>query len=1379
MTASSLSTIALKAACALVESGASRGSGFLVESDAVLTCYHVVRDATRGLRVRFAHGDYAAEVVRTDVENDCALLRLAEPVRAVQPLPLATAPVQAGAGWEAYGFPAATLDSGLLVSGEIQDPDGEDPRHRPSIQLYSRHLTAGAHPHGMSGSPVMAGGHVVGQLRQIIADERGGGQFGTLYACPSPILARLVPGASRSSANPYRGLATFQSDDAPFFFGREALIEKLWLRLKTLYDDPARTRLLAILGPSGSGKSSLARAGLLAALAARPLSASPPRLVLLKPGPHPFRALALALLPPVGALPSASELGEQRRLSGELQQPSGSGELDGLGRWAANLAGVDESPLVLFVDQFEELYTLCEQPAEREAFVATLVHAAADRSRPVCIVITLRADFFGQTQRQHPKLNRLIAEQHELVPVMSEDELRRVIVEPARRAGRPLDPAIAEQLLGEVQRNKNALPLLEFALTRIWERRAAGQPESVTLQALGGVGGSVAAKAQEIFDALSGREQTIARRALVRLVRMGEGGSDTRRPMPLGELAGRGETADDVLAVLRRFAAPDARLVTLLGQPAESGETIAEVTHEALFEHWHLLRRWIQESRDDRKLHDHIAAAARRWQEAGRPPGRLFRTPDLEQLRAYAQRKEADLNDLQLAFFHASVKRFRLERVWRQGALVGGAALLFIVIAILISWRADTQRRLLDSYIKLGREKLTQGESAEALRWLQRAYAGGIRQPTLSYLLASAMRPLGALKMSVATNTSVIDVSTQIRAGRLSYDAAFSPDNSRFITTSGEGSAQIWDVASGKLVMELKGHSAWMYAASYSPDGTRIATASEDRSVIVWDASSGERLLKLRGHSGPVYDASFSPDGRQIATASADQTVAVFDARTGKVLARLQGHEASVRSVAFSPDGRRLLSAGADHIARVWSVDSQQTLLTLKGHQGTIWDAAFSADGHRIVTASEDHSARIWDADAGTLLFSLTGHRRGINKVGFSPDGGSILTASADQSVRIWDAPSGHLRAELPGLSPSAASAAFSPNGQLIVTMRPFGDAQIWDAAVARPMSELRGPWKECTSARYSPDGHHIVTTNGDRAARIWDPRSGKIVLALEGHADTVTQADYSPDGRRIITASRDRSARVWDADSGTLLLELKGHADEVLTASFSADGRRVVTGSTDKTARIWNADSGALITEYKEHRAPVSSAGLSHDGRRVVTGSLDWSIEVWGVAPMRQHISMGHSGPIVSASFSRDGRMLVASRDGTIRVWSIEPGLSQVLINHEETELLSAGFSPDGRRIVTTGAGSTVRIWDAYSGELLDKLDGHHDIVYSAAFSPDGRRLVTASRDGTARVWDVGPETRSPQQIEAVLKCHFSVFVDSRHDGDVVRGSAVCRPNQ
>lgn len=454
--------------------------------------------------------------------------------------------------------------------------------------------------------------------------------------------------------NPYRGLSAFREEDEAYFFGREAYTTKI---LNAMRQSP----FTAILGASGSGKSSIVYAGIIPHLRrgeyfqdGRETRDFPSwegsgegkcLIIPFRPGEHPFKAISVALLPFL-----EPELGEVDRLVeiNKLTDALQVGQLSISDLLERILTKHSASHILLFIDQFEEIFSLCDATKERQSFLDKLLECQGhSKGRKLSIVITLRSDFLGHCN-SHPELSHLIAENEIIIPAMNEKELRRAIADPANIAGQPLSEEVVDLLIAQSAGREGALPLLEFALTRIWEGMTNGVEPAETLKQIGGVGGALANKAQDLFDSLDEAEQQIARRTFLAMIRLGEGTKDTRRIINISDIVAHRDEPEQVRCVLNHFVHPGARLITLASDSVE-------ITHEALFDHWDALKSWLDISRDDLRFHRRLADATQHWNTHNRSDGLLWRSPDLELLQQYHQRNEQNMTALQVAFFQKSV----------------------------------------------------------------------------------------------------------------------------------------------------------------------------------------------------------------------------------------------------------------------------------------------------------------------------------------------------------------------------------------------------------------------------------------------------------------------------------------------------------------------------------------------------------------------------------------------------------------------------------------------------------------------------------------------------------------------------------------------------
>lgn len=1172
---------------------------------------------------------------------------------------------------------------------------------------------------------------------------------------------------------PFKGLRYYDESDAELFFGREALTGRLITRLAECIsvngkrDQYRQGCFLGIVGASGSGKSSFVRAGIMPALKSQarvfldyPIPGSERWPVhIITPTSHPLESLAISLTR------TSDSAAATHLLVKDMKDDTNS-----LGLYVRKMLSQPKCGdlLLLIVDQFEELFTLCSDVDERKCFVENLLTAAApESSGKTVLLITLRADFYAHcAQFEHLRL--ALERNQAFIGPMNLDELRLAIDKPAQKGGWEFEPGLVDLILRDIGNEPGALPLLSHALLETWKHRRG---KTMTLESYaesGGVRGAIARTAETVYNQeLEPAQRTIARNIFLRLTDLGESTQETRRRATLTEIIPHPQDAPIVEAVLQKLV--NARLVT-------TAEGTVEVAHEALIREWPTLRRWLDENREGIRLHHQLSDAAQDWQRLHNDSGVLYRGVRLSQATEWAEKHDDQLSRLEREFLTASSDmEAQLEaarEAQRQKDLIHAQQLAQesekrrvaeenrAREAVLSSAKLQTRNRIITiagtiavvaaifasilalvagffAYRSHVNQKAAELQSnISFVREIGfRAASMLERDPDVGLLLAShAVRNAQGLKgvtipeaqtslynaLEVANFTTVLRGHTDVVRS-----AALSPDGNRIVTASRDGTAIIWG-NDGKQVALLQGHTDQVFKAIFSPDGSRLVTTSYDNSAIIW-SSDGTLLAVLEGHTGAVTSAMFSGDGTKILTVSADGTARLWTS-DGAPIAILTGHEGPLAWASFSPDGSRILTTSVDQTARLWKMDGT-LVTTMTGHGNWVVSAAYSPDGTKIATASWDGTARIWSKD-GYLINVLAGHTLSVNTVNFSPDGNMLVTASWDNTARVWQV-DGTPVSILAGHTGPVTMAAFSPDGNTILTSSYDNTARLWriDGSL---IAILRGHTNWLTTAFFSQDGTKIITTSYDNTARVWEVKNFHNET-LEGHAGPVDSVSYSPDGSTILSAGSDGAIRLWRPD-GTFLQEFQMDEGPIHMASYSPSGKWILTANENGSATIYDT-AGTLVYRLEGHADVVFSAHFSPDEQFIVTGSKDNTARLWRSDGSFVLELRGHTGAVNDANFSPDRSLIVtASDDQTARLWKNDGTYLRTLEGHT-SYVNTAVFSPDGKRILTGSWDGTAILWTTDADEIAI-LKGHTGPVTYASFCTDGTLIVTTSEDGTAALW-------------------------------------------
>lgn len=1157
---------------------------------------------------------------------------------------------------------------------------------------------------------------------------------------------------------PYKGLPYFDETDSDLFFGREELTEQLADRITALAQQDSAPRLLAVVGASGSGKSSLVRAGLAVTLKRRGWTTT-----ILTPTAAPLCRLEAELHP---AHAHIADRGA-----------GNNGDHD----------GEQAAPALLLIDQFEELFTLCRDEAARAAYIDKLL-ALSQPAANTTVVLTLRADFYAHCA-QNPPLRQAVAAHQEYIGQMTPAELRRAIEEPARRAGWEFEAGLVALLLHDIGAveggtpEPGALPLLSHALLATWERRRKRTLTLAGYHAAGGVRGAIAETAESVFtDQLDQEQQALAREVFLRLTKLGEGTEDTRRRAALTELERRAEEAVQLRGVLNTLAS--ARLITL-------NEDSAEVAHEALIREWQRLHEWLMQDREGLRVHRDLTDAARQWAHLGGDTGALYRGARLAQAREWAEANDERLNLAERAFYSASLAQEQHEALEREAqrqrelaaaqrlaaeqaeraeeqarsaqklqrrAFFLGAALL---LAVLLTGVA----------LALGREATANARAAEAAR--QMALAREVAASAINSLGTDPERSILLALQAVRINQEgeqpvLLEVedalhralqSSRLRATLAGHDSGLwaltlDGDESHLATVSTDGTAKVWDLVTHQVAISVPtGVTANLSGsgAAFSPDGTRLLTVSSDNSATLWNSATGEAIWVLRGHDAPVTSVAIAADGTRFATASDDRTVKVWDATSGALLNTLIGHEGAALVVAFSPNGKRLF-AGSDEtgIALAWDVTNGEELFRFDGESAVVGiDAiAVSPDGTRLATGEFDTTVRFWDAATGALLQTLFGHASQVVSVAYSPDGSYLASGSEDGTVKLWESATGREALTLGGHTSGVMGVAFSPNGDRLYSAGRDGTARIWDIspAAGRDGLNLVGHSDRLFGVAYHPDGTQVATWSWDGSANVWDAVTGAMVQSFSHENAFTGNPSYSPDGKQLAIIDGG-GATVFDAHSGERLYALPALAGEAIEVLFSPDGSRLALAATDGTVRIHDSANGNLLFEFttSDGAGDIHSVQIafSPDGKQLGTAREDGA-SLWDATTGRQLLSFTGHGEGVRVSgitFSPDGKWVAtAGNDASVQVWEAATGDVIYTLTGHTGPAFGVAFSPDGRTVASSSVDRTIKVWrlPAGGGQAPEPLTlhGHSGAVYRLAFSPDGSRLVSTGRNPVARVY-------------------------------------------
>jgi WD40 repeat protein len=1194
---------------------------------------------------------------------------------------------------------------------------------------------------------------------------------------------------------PFKGLEYFNEADSALFYGRDRLIAAIVERL-------GQCTFLAVVGASGSGKSSLVRAGLVPVLQGKRILSRSPLLPvgcadwpvhIITPTEQPFLALAASFAP------QGAGLGAVRKLAGDLR-----GDPGGLDLAVRRLLAMDRTSkrVLLVVDQFEEIFTLCADMEEQRRFVEALLQAGRPHGRgSLVLVIILRADFYAHCA-QFEGLREAVSSYQEYIGPMNREELRQAIEEPAQRNGWKFEPGIVDLLIHDAGEEPGALPLLSHALLETWKNRSGHTMTLESYAESGGVRRAIAKTAEAVYKRLTSQQALTARSLLLRMIQPGSDAQDTRRRVSLEELRPQAAQAAQTDEVLRQLT--EARLVTV-------DEGYAQVAHEALIREWPTLRQWLEEDRQGLRIQRKTTEAAQEWERLQGDEGLLFRGARLAEIQEWAAAHVELINPLEREFIDRSAalaEREANERETQRQRELQAAQRLAEVERERAEAQTRTSARLRRGAIGLGAALLVAAAFAGISLVFANQAQSNARQARSGQLAAQALNlveqyPQRALLLALEAvqmgkeNDLALDALYQslTRTGGLPLIqtdqslevAVYAPwtDHPWLAAAGNGGVIYLWDLTlpewtPATLTLETQAVLGLAFSPGTSQQGFKrwLAAADEEGRVVVWDMQdlpAGSQTLQKDGT--PVIALSFSPAtadagyGKWLVAVNDDGQVLAWDANDWDAGARVlvQGDQ-SLSSLAFSADGRQLVTGDWNGVVRLYEVSPGTIEVTQKQefshHVLTVFAVAISPDGKWLASGSVDNSVILQNlADPYDTPHILTGYHDQVYALAFTPDSSWLAIGSEGDNLRFWNVDQPIIPPfSLHGHENTVYGLAFSPDGKWLFSASLDGSARLWPSPVARKTTlipqtlggldfplVLRDHSDWVLGLAYSPDGQWLASAGADNKIVLHDPRKlEKSTQILTGKGLFAYSLAFSPDNKWLAAGDADTKIYLWNMNGLSEPLTLTGHNDWVQSLAFSPDGKWLASGSNDSTIRLWLMEDLSTPPQVLTPGREVLAMAFSPDSQLLAAGVNDqvWIYEIKDTsqAPVKLR---GHTNFVSALAFSRDGRKLASGGwDNTLRLWDrgnwqAEP----VILQGHADRINGLAFDPDGKWLASASADGTGRLWN------LTRLDasplvlgGYEDEVQSLAFSPDGKWLAAASLDGTVRLW-----TMDVEQIQAL----------------------------
>lgn len=1087
---------------------------------------------------------------------------------------------------------------------------------------------------------------------------------------------------------PYPGMVPFKPEDSDRFFGRQREVNDLIQHLR-LYP------FLAVIGASGSGKSSLVFAGLIPQLQKTHLLGKEPwQIYSMRPGTTPITTLTATL----GCdLTSAEAITTKFKLS----QKS-----------------------LLVIDQFEEIFTL--SPQDITPFQEILLNLYKQPN--FYVVLTVRADFYPQLMESTCFWREIKAHRYEVLP-LDQMGLQEAILKPAEQARVFIEGTLLERLITTAAKEPGVLPLLQETLVLLWEKierrylplRAYEalvlsyyNAVSTTNNKLIGIQVALAQRADAAIANLTDEQQIIARRVFLRLIQFGEGRADTRRQESVEALKARGDN-DQIFEETLRYLA-DRRLLTLSGKEDKTRKV--DISHEILISSWPQLQDWIIQRREAEQTRRRLIAKVKEWERLGKGKGGLLDEFEIVEAQHWLDSSDAiELGSddqlvalVELSKTHIETEKQREIEAQKRELKLSQKNLWITRIALTVITGVATVAIVVAGIAK---HQWQEADKGQIIAKIETANARFTENPDTFDSLVAALE-----------------------AGELFKKSLFNRNNPQLkadvLTVLAQGINWV------KEQNRWQGHSRQIQTVSFSPDGEILATGGYDKIVKLWN-QDGSLLQELSGHKDAVMSVAFSKNSKLLATASVDKTVRLWKKKEEKweeTLSPLKNNT-SIFSVSINPTDDLIVTGDKDGIVKLWKPEKKEPIQILRGHTNSVYSVRFSPDGQTLATASVDKTIILWKRTPKEWVKqkTLTNHQDEVYSVTFSPNGKMLASADATRTIKLWKSDGTFIR-DCVGHIGEVFAVSFSPDSQTLVSGGRDNKIKVWNLQ-GQILHTIKAHQDRINGLSFSPKTTALVSVSNDKMVKLWQLNNTHITQ-LKGHTDAVKTVSFSPNDDIIATGGDDSQVKLWSSN-GTFEKTLIKNNGKILDVNFSPKEELLGIASYEGAAFIWDTRTPSNYRNRLIHTGVVRSINFSFDNQTIATTNYDGTIKIWSQKGQAIDTLGEHKDRVYSVSFSPiKALMATASEDGTIKLWDLQSDQSRhkpKTINNG-TSVYSVAFSPNGEILATGSGNNQVQLWNLQVQEITPPFIGHQAAIGSVVFSPDGKIIASASDDKTINLW-------------------------------------------